>query len=236
MEGRSDAARHGATGARCGQRVARLHPRRNRNRQGTGGAHHSRAQSAARRTFRDTELRRGAGGVDRVGTLRTRERIVHRRVGRQIGKFEQADQGTMFLDEIGDMPLNMQAKLLRVLEEGEVERIGGDKPVCSQRSRGGGDASRSRSAGAGGESFARTCFIASMFSRWCFRRCASAARTFLRWWSISPRKSVPQNGWKPVPFTPEAMEALQSHRLAGQRPRTAQHGRASDAAGDRGSG
>ena len=50
--------------------------------------------------------------------------------GRHIGKFEQADQGTIFLDEIGDMPLNMQAKLLRVLEEGEVERIGGDKPIA----------------------------------------------------------------------------------------------------------
>jgi two-component system nitrogen regulation response regulator NtrX len=50
--------------------------------------------------------------------------------GRHIGKFEQADQGTIFLDEIGDMPLNMQAKLLRVLEEGEVERIGGDKAVA----------------------------------------------------------------------------------------------------------
>src|SRR5207248_578338 len=49
--------------------------------------------------------------------------------GKHIGKFEQADQGTIFLDEIGDMPLNMQAKLLRVLEEGEVERIGADKPI-----------------------------------------------------------------------------------------------------------
>src|ERR1700732_583896 len=48
---------------------------------------------------------------------------------RHLGKFEQADRGTIFLDEIGDMPLPMQAKLLRVLEEGEVERIGGDKPV-----------------------------------------------------------------------------------------------------------
>ena len=35
----------------------------------------------------------------------------------------------MFLDEIGDMPLAMQAKLLRVLEEGEIERVGGDKPI-----------------------------------------------------------------------------------------------------------
>jgi two-component system, NtrC family, nitrogen regulation response regulator NtrX len=49
---------------------------------------------------------------------------------RHIGKFEQAEGGTIFLDEIGDMPLPMQAKLLRVLEEGEVERIGGDKPAA----------------------------------------------------------------------------------------------------------
>src|SRR5712672_1511991 len=48
---------------------------------------------------------------------------------RHLGKFEQAQHGTIFLDEIGDMPLTMQAKLLRVLEEGEVERIGGDKPT-----------------------------------------------------------------------------------------------------------
>jgi two-component system nitrogen regulation response regulator NtrX len=48
---------------------------------------------------------------------------------RHLGKFEQAEHGTIFLDEIGDMPLTMQAKLLRVLEEGEVERIGGNHPV-----------------------------------------------------------------------------------------------------------
>jgi len=49
--------------------------------------------------------------------------------GRHLGKFEQADKGTIFLDEIGDMPLPMQAKLLRVLEESEIERIGGEKPI-----------------------------------------------------------------------------------------------------------
>src|SRR5260370_8396890 len=48
---------------------------------------------------------------------------------RHVGKFEQADGGTLFLDEIGDMTVAMQAKLLRVLEEGEVERVGGDKPI-----------------------------------------------------------------------------------------------------------
>ncbi len=49
---------------------------------------------------------------------------------RHIGKFEQASGGTLFLDEIGDMPLAMQSKLLRVLEEGEIERVGGDKPIA----------------------------------------------------------------------------------------------------------
>jgi DNA-binding NtrC family response regulator len=48
---------------------------------------------------------------------------------RHMGKFEQATGGTLFLDEIGDMPLVMQSKLLRVLEEGEIERVGGDKPI-----------------------------------------------------------------------------------------------------------
>jgi DNA-binding NtrC family response regulator len=49
---------------------------------------------------------------------------------RHVGKFEQAHGGTLLLDEIGDMPLAMQAKLLRVLEEGEIERVGGDKPFA----------------------------------------------------------------------------------------------------------
>ena len=43
---------------------------------------------------------------------------------KQVGKFEQADRGTIFLDEIGDMTLRTQAKVLRVLQEGEVERLG----------------------------------------------------------------------------------------------------------------
>jgi DNA-binding NtrC family response regulator len=48
---------------------------------------------------------------------------------KRIGKFEQADGGTIFLDEIGEMPVDMQAKLLRVLQEKEIERIGGKNPV-----------------------------------------------------------------------------------------------------------
>ncbi len=48
---------------------------------------------------------------------------------RRIGRFERAHNGTLFLDEIGEMPLSMQPKLLRAIEEGEIERVGGEKPI-----------------------------------------------------------------------------------------------------------
>jgi two-component system nitrogen regulation response regulator NtrX len=48
---------------------------------------------------------------------------------KQIGKFELAHRGTIFLDEVGDMSLRTQAKVLRVLQEGEVERIGSQKTI-----------------------------------------------------------------------------------------------------------
>jgi two-component system NtrC family response regulator/two-component system nitrogen regulation response regulator GlnG len=48
---------------------------------------------------------------------------------RRIGKIEQAEGGTVFLDEIGDIPLNVQAKLLRLLQEKQIERLGGREPV-----------------------------------------------------------------------------------------------------------
>ena len=48
-------------------------------------------------------------------------------VSRRIGRFELADGGTIFLDEIGELPLDLQVKLLRVLQEGEFERVGGSK-------------------------------------------------------------------------------------------------------------
>jgi DNA-binding NtrC family response regulator len=134
--------------------------------------------------------------------------------GRHIGKFEQADEGTIFLDEIGDMPLNMQAKLLRVLEEGEVERIGGDKPV-SVNVRVVVATHRDLEARVREEKFRQDLFhriyvfplvlpplrerrddIPALVEHFAGQVCA-------------------QNGWKTVPFTAEAIEALQSHPWPG---------------------
>src|SRR5690606_1203492 len=48
---------------------------------------------------------------------------------RKIGKFELAHQSTFLLDEVSELPLGLQAKLLRVLQEGEIERLGGTKSI-----------------------------------------------------------------------------------------------------------
>lgn len=134
--------------------------------------------------------------------------------GRHIGKFEQADGGTIFLDEIGDMPLNMQAKLLRVLEEGEIERIGGDKPlavnvrvlVATHRNL----EERVREEEFRQDLFHRIYVFPLILPPLRERRedLPSLVEHFAA-------QVCAQNGWKPVPFTPEAMEALQSHAWPG---------------------
>jgi len=50
-------------------------------------------------------------------------------ISRRVGRFELADRGTILLDEIGDLPLELQGKLLRVLQEGEFERVGGQRTL-----------------------------------------------------------------------------------------------------------
>ena len=134
--------------------------------------------------------------------------------GRHLGKFEQAQHGTIFLDEIGDMPLTMQAKLLRVLEEGEVERIGGERAITVDV-RVVVATHRDLEAQVRDGKFRQDLFH----------------RVFVFPLRLPPlrerREDIPAliehfaaqvsavNGWKPMRFTPDAMAALQEHQWPG---------------------
>jgi DNA-binding NtrC family response regulator len=134
--------------------------------------------------------------------------------GRHLGKFEQAQHGTIFLDEIGDMPLTMQAKLLRVLEEGEVERIGGERPTAVDV-RVVVATHRDLEAQVRDGKFRQDLFH----------------RIFVFPLRLPPlrerREDIPSliehftaqvsstNGWKPLRFTADAMSALQEHPWPG---------------------
>jgi len=134
--------------------------------------------------------------------------------GRHIGKFEQAQHGTIFLDEIGDMPLGMQAKLLRVLEEGEVERIGGDKPVpvdvrvvvATHRDL----EAQVRDGKFRQDLFHRIYVFPLLLPPLRSRR--EDIPTLVEHFS---RQVSAQNGWKMVAFSSDAMQALQEHSWPG---------------------
>ena len=133
---------------------------------------------------------------------------------RHAGRFEQAHRGTLFLDEIGDMPQVMQAKLLRVLEGGEVERVGGDRAipvdvrvvVATHRNL--------------SELTAQGKFREDLYHR-----------IYVFPLSLPPLRQRPEdipllaehfsrhvaeiNGWKPRPFTAEALEELKRYPWPG---------------------
>jgi two-component system nitrogen regulation response regulator NtrX len=134
--------------------------------------------------------------------------------GRHIGKFEQADQGTIFLDEIGDMPLNMQAKLLRVLEEGEVERIGGDKPIAVHV-RVIVATHRDLEARVREEKFRQDLFhriFVFPLTLPPLRERREDIEVLIQHFAA---QVCAQNGWKPVSFTEDAMRALQAYAWPG---------------------
>lgn len=134
--------------------------------------------------------------------------------GRHIGKFEQADQGTIFLDEIGDMPLHMQAKLLRVLEEGEVERIGGDKPIAVNV-RVVVATHRDLEARVREEKFRQDLFHRIYVFPLVLPPLRERKEDIPELVKHFADQVCEQNGWKPVPFTQDAMEALQSFSWPG---------------------
>ena len=133
---------------------------------------------------------------------------------RHTGKFEQAHRGTLFLDEIGDMPAAMQAKLLRVLEEGEVERIGSGKPttvdvrvvVATHRNL----EQLVESGGFRRDLYHRVVVFPVELPP--LRKRSEDLPALVEHFA---RQVSAQNGWKPVPFTADAIEALKQYGWPG---------------------
>jgi two-component system nitrogen regulation response regulator NtrX len=133
---------------------------------------------------------------------------------RHPGKFEQADRGTLFLDEIGDMPAVMQAKLLRVLEEGEIERVGGSRPmrvdvrvvVATHR-----NLEEQVRVGAFRQDLYHRIFVFPILLPPLRERPGDIAVLVDHF----AHQVSEQNGWKPKPFTPEATKALETYSWPG---------------------
>ena len=133
---------------------------------------------------------------------------------RHTGKFEQAHRGTLFLDEIGDMPTAMQAKLLRVLEEGEVERIGADRPttvdvrviVATHR-----NLEQLIEVGTFRRDLYHRVVVFPVELPPLRKRCEDLPALVEHF----AHQVGAQNGWKPVPFTSDAIEALKQYAWPG---------------------
>ena len=133
---------------------------------------------------------------------------------RHTGKFEQAHRGTLFLDEIGDMPTAMQAKLLRVLEEGEVERIGADKPttvdvrviVATHR-----NLEQLVESGGFRRDLYHRVVVFPLELPPLRKRCEDLPLLVEHF----ARQVCVQNGWKPAGFSGAAIEALQQYAWPG---------------------
>ena len=146
---------------------------------------------------------------------------------KQVGKFEQADRGTIFLDEVGDMSAKTQAKVLRVLQEGEVERLGSARTIkVDVRVIAATNKNLEEEIEKG--TSARICISGSPSSRSTCRRCASVRRTSrcscATTWTTSAARTTSR---------PQAHHAGRARRAAalpveGQHPRAAKHRRAPD--------
>ena len=104
-----------------------------RRRQGEARGDHPGELAPKRRRLRQGQRGRAARPVARGRAVRRGGRRVHRPTKMRIGRFEAAAGGTLFLDEIGNLSPSGQAKLLRVLQTGEFERLGSSVDPQSRR-------------------------------------------------------------------------------------------------------
>jgi transcriptional regulator with GAF, ATPase, and Fis domain len=133
---------------------------------------------------------------------------------RHLGKFEQANLGTLFLDEVGDMPPAMQAKLLRLLQEGELERVGGDRPivvnarviVATHR-----DLEALVRKGVFREDLYHRIFVFPIVVPPLRERPDDVALLA----DCFARQVAEQNGWKPRSFEPDALQAFAAYAWPG---------------------
>jgi DNA-binding NtrC family response regulator len=133
---------------------------------------------------------------------------------RHLGKFEQAHHGTLFLDEIGDMPIALQTRLLRVLEESEVERIGGDKPVAVDvRVLVATHRNLQEMVNAG--TFRRDLYHRVVVFPITLPPLRERREDIPALVDYFARQVCAQNGWKPIPFAPDAVDALRQYPWPG---------------------
>ena len=109
--------------------ATRADSRRKRRRQGADRARHSPQLPSREGTVRPGELRGHSGELIESELFGHERGAFTGATEKQTGKFEMADRGTIFLDEVGDMSAKTQAKVLRVLQEGEVERLGSSRTI-----------------------------------------------------------------------------------------------------------
>ena len=114
-------------------------------------------------------------------------------LSRQIGRFELANHSTIFLDEVGELPSEVQAKILRVLDAKQIERLGNPKPVSVDVRIIAATNRDLEKAVAEGKFRLDLYYRLNVFPSWC-RPCANGARTFRSWFGLllinSPRPST----------------------------------------------
>ena len=125
--GRQANPRAGGSGG--AHRRHRAAVRRNRHGQGADGHGDPQPEQAPRPDDGEGQLRGPAGDAGGERAVRPGEGRLHRGLSKQIGRFELAHNSTIFLDEVGELPPEVQVKLLRVLQEGQLEHLGSPRPI-----------------------------------------------------------------------------------------------------------